>query len=71
MIEVRQCEARHGVDEGKWGLFLDNILLGTSKHRYDADHAKNILMKYLPPDRDTVLKEWAEHWDFLYNSWPI
>jgi len=41
MIEVKET------DDGKWGLYLDGVLLGESKHRYDADHAKQILLRYL------------------------
>jgi hypothetical protein len=41
MIEVKE------INDGKWGLFLDGVLLGESKHRYDADHAKQILLRYL------------------------
>ena len=41
MIEVRET------DDGKWGLYVDGVLLGESKHRYDADHAKQILLRYL------------------------
>jgi hypothetical protein len=38
--------------DGKWGLYLDGLLLGDSKlgdskHRYEADHAKQILLRYL------------------------
>jgi hypothetical protein len=45
-IEVRQCDKSHGVDEGKWGLFLEGVLLGSSKQRFDADHAKQVLLKW-------------------------
>lgn len=41
MIEVKET------DDGKWGLYLDGVLLGESKYRYDADHAKQILLRYL------------------------
>jgi hypothetical protein len=41
MIEVKET------DDGKWGLYLDGKLLGESKHRYDADHAKQVLLRYL------------------------
>ena len=41
MIEVKET------DDGKWGLYLDGVLLGDSKHRYEADHAKQILLRYL------------------------
>jgi len=30
----------------KWGLYLDGVLLGDSKHRHEADHAKQILLRY-------------------------
>jgi len=30
-----------------WGLYVNGILIGTSKHRFDADHAKVILEKAL------------------------
>jgi hypothetical protein len=38
-------------DDGKWGLYLDGVLLGESKSRYDADHAKQILLRYLQKHR--------------------
>ena len=41
MIEVKET------GDGKWGLYLDGVLLGESKNRYDADHAKQILLRYL------------------------
>lgn len=41
MIEVKE------MDDGRWGLFLDGVLSGQSKHRYDADYAKHILLRYL------------------------
>ena len=41
MIVVKETE------DGKWELYLDGVLLGTSKHRYDADYAKQILLRYL------------------------
>lgn len=33
-------------EEGLWGLFLNGVLLGTSKQRYDADHAKQVLLRW-------------------------
>jgi len=36
-LEVRQVEPK------VWGLFVDGILFGTSKSRFDADHGKVIL----------------------------
>jgi hypothetical protein len=41
MIEVKET------DDGKWGLYLDGVFLGDSKHRYEADHAKQVLLRYL------------------------
>lgn len=41
MIEVKET------NDGKWGLYLDGVLLGDSKNRYEADHAKQILLRYL------------------------
>jgi hypothetical protein len=41
MIEVKET------DDGKWALYLDGVLLGDSKHRYEADHAKQTLLRYL------------------------
>jgi hypothetical protein len=41
MIEVKET------DDDKWGLYLDGVLVGDSKHRYDADHAKQVLLRYL------------------------
>jgi hypothetical protein len=38
-------------DGGKWGLYLDGVLLGESKSRYDADLAKQILLRYLQKHR--------------------
>ena len=31
------------IDPKQWGLFVDEILFGTSKNRFDADHGKAIL----------------------------
>ena len=45
MIEVKET------DDGKWGLYLDGVLLGDSKHRYEADHAKQVLQRYLQKHR--------------------
>lgn len=36
MIEVKEVG-------DKWGVFLKGVLLGTSKARFDADHAKQVL----------------------------
>lgn len=36
-IEVKQIDAK------TWGLFVSGGLLGTSKNRFDSDHAKAIL----------------------------
>jgi len=33
--------------DGKWGVYLDGVLLGESKNRFDADHAKQVLLRYL------------------------
>ena len=33
--------------DGRWGLYLDGVLLGDSKHRYEVDHAKQVLLRYL------------------------
>jgi len=41
MIEVRQTE------NGRWGLFVNGILIGDAKARFDADHAKVMLEKAL------------------------
>lgn len=32
--------------EGKWGLYLGDDLLGTSKARFDADYAREVLIKW-------------------------
>lgn len=56
MIEVKE------IDEGKWGLYLDGVLLGDSKNRYEADHAKQILLRYLQKHRrmqQVRLTDWA------------
>lgn len=37
-IEVKEAE-------GKWGLFINDSLFATSKHRFDADFAKQVLLK--------------------------
>lgn len=36
-LEVKQ------IDPKTWGLFVDGVLFGTSKSRFDADHGKVIL----------------------------
>jgi len=36
-LEVKQVEPK------VWGLFLDGVLFGTSKSRFDADHGKAII----------------------------
>jgi hypothetical protein len=41
MIEVQET------DDGKWELYLDGVLLGESNYRYDAEHAKQVLLCYL------------------------
>jgi len=45
MIEVKET------DDGKWGLYLAGVLLGDSKNHYHADHAKQILLRYLQKHR--------------------
>lgn len=32
--------------DGLCGLFLNGVLLGTSKQRFDADHAKQVLLRW-------------------------
>jgi hypothetical protein len=41
LIEVKQIDAK------QWGLYVNGILIGTSKARFDADHAKVMLEKAL------------------------
>ena len=36
-IEVRQ------IAEKSWGVYVNGVLLGVSKARFDADHAKAVL----------------------------
>lgn len=36
-LEVKQVEPK------VWGLFLNGVLFGTSKNRFDVDHGKAIL----------------------------
>lgn len=43
MIEVKQTES------GRWGLYVNDILIGDAKSRFDADHAKVMLEKALTP----------------------
>lgn len=43
-IEVKQ------IDPKQWGLWVNEILIGTSKARFDADHAKVMLEKALEKD---------------------
>jgi hypothetical protein len=40
-IEVKQ------IDEKQWGMYVNGVLIGTSKGRFDADHAKVMLEKAL------------------------
>lgn len=37
ILEVRQSEPK------VWGLYVNGVLFGTSKNRFDADHGKAIL----------------------------
>lgn len=39
ILEVKQTE-------DKWGLFLGSSLIGTSKHRFDVDFAKQVLTNW-------------------------
>ena len=39
--------------DGKFGLYVNGTLLGTSKHQYDADHAKQVLL-------NATKRTWAE-----------
>jgi hypothetical protein len=41
VVEVQQTE------NGRWGLFVNGILIGDAKARFDADHAKVMLEKAL------------------------
>lgn len=34
-------------DEKKWGLYVNGVLIGDSKNRFDADHAVVMLRKAL------------------------
>lgn len=38
-IEVKPTE------DGKFGLYVNDALIGTSKHQYDADFAAQVLRK--------------------------
>jgi hypothetical protein len=37
ILEVKQTEPK------QWGLYVNGVLFGTSKNRFDADHGKAIL----------------------------
>ena len=37
ILEVKQTESK------QWGLYINGVLFGTSKSRFDADHGKAIL----------------------------
>jgi hypothetical protein len=39
-MEVRQIE------KDKWGLFINEDLIGTAKARYDVDFAKQVLLRW-------------------------
>lgn len=41
VIEVKETE------EKKWGLYVNGILIGDAKNRFDADHAAVMLKKAL------------------------
>lgn len=47
-IEVKET------DNGRWGLFINGILIGDSKARFDADHAKQIILQQLVRDKEQV-----------------
>jgi len=42
----RKQELTVSPTEDKWGLFLGKTLIGTSKARFDADHAKQVLEQW-------------------------
>ena len=47
-LEVRQTEPteeqkRLKKSSSEWGLYVNGVLFGTSKNRFDADHGKAIL----------------------------
>lgn len=44
--EMRRIEVAQ-IDVKSWGLYVNGILIGTSKARFDADHAKVMLEKAL------------------------
>jgi hypothetical protein len=51
LIEVKQVDPAD--PKTHWGLYVNGILIGTSKNRFDADYAKVMLEKALaasPPD---------------------
>jgi hypothetical protein len=51
VIEVKEVDPAD--PKTPWGLWVNGFLIGTSKNRFDADHAKVMLEKALaasPPD---------------------
>jgi len=48
--------------DGKFGLYVNGNLLGTSKHQYDADFAKQVLLNAAKPtwaDQREKERGWA------------
>lgn len=52
-IEVKES----GDKDKPWGLFIDDILFGVSKHRFDADFAKNVLERLMSFSSDELIAE--------------
>ena len=45
--------------DGKFGLYINGTLLGTSKHQYDANHAKQVLLDATKADQREKERGWA------------
>lgn len=45
-IDVKQTENE------RWGLFINGILIGDSKSKFDADFAKQVILKQLAKDNE-------------------
>lgn len=44
---VSQEDTAAPIEAGKWGLYLNDRLLGESKTRFDADHARRIVQLFV------------------------
>ena len=47
-IEVKQTP------EGKWGLYINDILIGDSKNQFDASHSRRMMWMALEREKEAI-----------------